>query len=187
MNSLSHGFSVKSAVAAADNLKIIISDGFMKGLDSLVVPDKNQFQHILRLLNTNVEGKTKVMFALTAIKGVGRRYSNIVCKKADVDLRKRAGELTNEELERIVTIIQNPTQFKIPNWFLNRQKDIVDGKYSQILANGLESKLREDLERLKKIRAHRGLRHYWGLRVRGQHTKTTGRRGRTVGVSKKKG
>jgi len=154
---------------------------------ALVVPDKNQFQHILRLLNTNVEGKTKVMFALTAIKGVGRRYSNLVCKKADIDLRKRAGELTNEELERIVTIIQNPTQFKIPNWFLNRQKDIVDGKYSQILANGLESKLREDLERLKKIRAHRGLRHYWGLRVRGQHTKTTGRRGRTVGVSKKKG
>jgi hypothetical protein len=35
-------------------------------------------------------------------------------------------------------------------------------------------------------RAHRGLRHYWGLRVKGQHTKTTGRRGKTVGVSKKK-
>ncbi|KAF0522005.1 40S ribosomal protein S18 [Gigaspora margarita] len=154
---------------------------------SLVVPDKNQFQHILRLLNTNVEGKNKVMFALTAIKGVGRRYANLVCKKADVDLNKRAGELTNEELERIVLIIQNPTQYKIPNWFLNRQKDIVDGKYSQVLANGLESKFREDLERLKKIRAHRGLRHFWGLRVRGQHTKTTGRRGRTVGVSKKKG
>jgi hypothetical protein len=34
--------------------------------------------------------------------------------------------------------------------------------------------LRDDLERLKKIRAHRGLRHFWGLRVRGQHTKTTG-------------
>lgn len=98
-----------------------------------------------------------------------------------------AGELTSEELERIVTIIQNPTQYKIPAWFLNRQRDIVDGKDSHILANGVDSKLREDLERLKKIRAHRGLRHYWGLRVRGQHTKTTGRRGRTVGVSKKKG
>lgn len=35
-------------------------------------------------------------------------------------------------------------------------------------------------------RAHRGIRHYFGLRVRGQHTKTTGRRGRQVGVSKKK-
>jgi len=98
-----------------------------------------------------------------------------------------AGELTSEELERIVTIIQNPTQYKIPTWFLNRQRDIVDGKDSQILANGVDSKLREDLERLKKIRSHRGLRHFWGLRVRGQHTKTTGRRGRTVGVSKKKG
>lgn len=92
----------------------------------------------------------------------------------------------NLQIERIVTIMQNPRQYKIPDWFLNRQKDHRDGKFSQILANQLEHKLREDLERLKKIRAHRGLRHYWGVRVRGQHTKTTGRRGRTVGVSKKK-
>ena len=56
----------------------------------------------------------------------------------------------------------------------------------QVIANGLDNKMREDMERMKKIRLHRGLRHYWGLRVRGQHTKTTGRRGRTVGVSKKK-
>jgi ribosomal protein S13 len=35
------------------------------------------------------------------------------------------------------------------------------------MANILDNKLREDLERLKKIRAHRGLRHYWGLRVSG--------------------
>lgn len=86
----------------------------------------------------------------------------------------RAGDLNSDELERIVTIIQNPTQFKIPTWFLNRQRDIIDGKNSQILSNAVDSKLRDDLERLKKIRAHRGLRHYWGLRVRGQHTKTTG-------------
>ncbi|KAF3925172.1 hypothetical protein ABW20_dc0102229 [Dactylellina cionopaga] len=154
---------------------------------SLVAAEKSNFQYILRLLNTNVDGKQKVMYAMTKIGGVGRRYSNLVCKKADIDLSKRAGELTIEELERIITIIQDPTAYKIPTWFLNRQRDIVDGKNSQILANGLQSKLREDLERLKKIRCHRGLRHYWGLRVRGQHTKTTGRRGRTVGVSKKKG
>ncbi|KAL1942634.1 hypothetical protein VTO73DRAFT_4874 [Trametes versicolor] len=155
---------------------------------SLVVPEAHiQFQHILRLLNTNVDGKRKIMYALTEIKGVGRRYANLVCKKADVDLNKRAGELNSDELERLVTIIQNPTQFKIPTWFLNRQRDIVDGKNSQILSNGVDSKLRDDLERLKKIRAHRGLRHFWGLRVRGQHTKTTGRRGKTVGVSKKRG
>jgi len=152
---------------------------------SLVVPEK--FQHILRVMNTNIDGRRKIMFAMTSIKGCGRRFSNIVCKKADVDMTKRAGELSEEEVERIVTIMNNPRQYKIPDWFLNRQKDIKDGKFSQVLANGLDNKMREDLERLKKIRAHRGLRHYWGLRVRGQHTKTTGRRGRTVGVSKKKG
>ena len=77
---------------------------------------------------------------------------------------------------------QNPRQYKIPDWFLNRQRDIKDGKtnqvmlsllealgtmqFVQVMANVLDNKLREDLERLKKIRAHRGLRHYWGLRVR---------------------
>uniref|UniRef100_A0A8B9RAS9 Small ribosomal subunit protein uS13 n=1 Tax=Astyanax mexicanus TaxID=7994 RepID=A0A8B9RAS9_ASTMX len=159
---------------------------------SLVIPEK--FQHILRVLNTNIDGRRKIAFAITAIKGVGRRYAHVVLRKADIDLNKRAGELTEDEVkkesfiqvERVVTIMQNPRQYKIPDWFLNRQKDIKDGKYSQVLANGLDNKLREDLERLKKIRAHRGLRHFWGLRVRGQHTKTTGRRGRTVGVSKKK-
>merc|ERR1712221_5714 len=129
----------------------------------------------------------KIMYAMTSIKGVGRRFSNICLKKADIDMNKRAGELSEEEVERLVTIMQNSRQYKIPDYFLNRKKDIEDGKFSQVLANGLDNKLREDLERLKKIRAHRGLRHYWGLRVRGQHTKTTGRRGRTVGVSKKKG
>jgi small subunit ribosomal protein S18e len=48
-----------------------------------------EFQHILRVLNTNIDGKQKIVFALTAIKGVGRRFANVVCKKADVDLNKR--------------------------------------------------------------------------------------------------
>lgn len=157
-----------------------------RGAQSTLVISSADFQHILRVLNTNIDGRQKVMFAMTRIRGVGRRFANVVLKKAEVSLEKRAGELTAEEVERIVTIIQNPRQFKIPDWFLNRKKDNKDGKFSQVCANNLDLKLREDLERLKKIRAHRGLRHYWGLRVRGQHTKTTGRKGRTVGVSKKK-
>merc|ERR1712189_90016 len=111
--------------------------------------------------NTNIDGKTKIMYAMTSIKGVGRRFASIVLKKADIDATKRAGELSDEEVERVITIMQNPRQYKIPDWFLNRQKDIKDGKFTQVLANNWESKLREDLERLKKIKAHRGLRHYW--------------------------
>ncbi|KAJ1720086.1 ribosomal 40S subunit protein S18B [Coemansia erecta] len=153
---------------------------------SLVVTPKDQFQPMLRLLNTNVDGNINIMYALTKIKGVGRRYSNIVLKKADVDISKRAGELTPDELERVMDIIQNPLQYKIPAWFLNHQRDHTDGSTTQLVANNVDIQLRNDLERLKKIRSNRGIRHYWGLRVRGQHTKTTGRRGRTVGVTKKK-
>jgi len=46
---------------------------------SLVLPAN--FQHILRVMNTNIDGKRNVMFAITAIKGIGRRYANLVLKK----------------------------------------------------------------------------------------------------------
>ncbi|GER55300.1 40S ribosomal protein S18 [Striga asiatica] len=157
-----------------------------KHSDAQSLVANEDFQHILRVQNTNVDGKQKIMFALTSIKGIGRRFANIVCKKADVDMNKRAGELSSAEIDSLMVIVANPRQFKIPDWFLNRKKDYKDGKYSQVTSNALDMKLRDDLERLKKIRNHRGLRHYWGLRVRGQHTKTTGRRGKTVGVSKKR-
>lgn len=153
-------------------------------MGSLMITE--DFQHILRVLNTNVDGKDKIMYALTKIKGIGRRFANIVCKKAEVDMEKRAGELSAQELEALMVIISNPRQFRIPDWFLNRKKDHKDGRFSQVVSNQIDGKLRDDLERLKKIRAHRGLRHYWGLRVRGQHTKTCGRRGKTVGVGGKK-
>ncbi|KAE8668482.1 hypothetical protein F3Y22_tig00112305pilonHSYRG00053 [Hibiscus syriacus] len=60
------------------------------------------FQHILRVLNTNVDGKKKNMFAMTSIKGIGRRFANFVCKKADVDMSKSTcvekGTLLSEKL-----------------------------------------------------------------------------------------
>lgn len=48
-----------------------------------------EFTHILRVQNTNVDGKRKVMFALNSIKGIGRRFSNLVLKIAQIDLNKR--------------------------------------------------------------------------------------------------
>ena len=61
----------------------------VKSKMSIVIPEATQFQHIIRLLNTNIDGKRKIMYAMTDIKGVGRRFSNIVLKKADVDITKR--------------------------------------------------------------------------------------------------
>ena len=57
-------------------------------LQSLVM-NSSDFTHILRVLSTNVDGKQKVSFAMTAIKGVGRRFADVCCKKADIDVQKR--------------------------------------------------------------------------------------------------
>merc|ERR1712047_98960 len=139
---------------------------------------------VINLLNRQL--LIKWPHSLTVVKGIGHAYALLVCKKADIRPSKKAGELTEREIEQMTLVINNPLEYKIPHFYLNRRRDIKDGKSGQLISNNLDNKLREDLERMKKIRCHRGLRHYWGLRVRGQHTKTTGRRGRTVGVSKKK-
>ncbi|GAA0186104.1 ribosomal protein [Lithospermum erythrorhizon] len=80
------------------------------------------------------------MFAMTSIKGIGRPFANIVCKKADVDMNKLAGELSAVEIDNIMTIVSNPRQFNIPDWFLQRQKDYKDGKNSQVISNALDMK-----------------------------------------------
>ena len=77
-------------------------------------------------------------------------------------------------------------EYGIPKWFLNRQRCIRDGTWSQSYSNAVDTKLREDKERMKKVRKHRGLRHFWGLKVKGQHSKSTGRTGKTLGVTRKK-
>jgi small subunit ribosomal protein S18e len=126
------------------------------------------------------------MFAITAIRGLGRRFANLVCKKCDIDMNKRAGELTTDEVNKIVAVISNPIQYRIPAWMLNRQRDTKTGTTSQKYSNLLDSNMREDLERMKKMRLHRGLRHYWGIRVRGQHTKTSRRREGVEGEHRKR-
>merc|ERR1711908_106432 len=151
-----------------------------------LICSEDNFQHILRVSNTNVNGRDNVRIAMTKIRGIGRRYSDVCLKRAGIPDKTRAGEMAEDQINAFLTIVQNPRDFKIPDWFLNRQRDFKDGKTGQIISSQLDTKMRDDLERLKKIRNHRGLRHYWGLTVRGQHTKTTGRRGKTMGVAKKK-
>ena len=153
---------------------------------TLQVIDDEQYTHILRIQNTNVKGHVKAAFALKGIKGIGRRFANIVLKVAGIDLDKRAGQITEAEIDHINDILARPTQHGIPKWMLNRQHCPRDGTWSQMVSSGVDTKYREDLEKLKKIKQHKGLRHFWGLKVRGQRTYATGRRGRTLGVIKKK-
>lgn len=125
-------------------------------------------------------------YALTAIKGIGQRFGYLICRILGFDLHMKAGQCSEEQKEKLKDIIQNPTNYGVPRWFLNRQRDETEGKDMQLTSTIVDTYLRQDLERWKKIRSNRGLRHYWRIRVRGQKTCSTGRRGATMGVVKKK-
>ena len=91
---------------------------FRFAMSALVEPEK--FQHILRLFNTNIDGKDKISHALTVVRGIGHAYALLVCKKADIHPCKKAGELTEREIEQMTLVINNPLEYKIPHFFLNR-------------------------------------------------------------------
>ena len=152
---------------------------------SLVYTNTDEFKHIIRVMNTNLDGRRKVPYALSSIRGVGLRFSFLVCKLAKVDLTARAGSVDDSVWTKIADIIADPGAHGVPTWFLNRQKDYKSGENMHVSSNGLDSKIRDDLERMKKCRQHRGLRHHWLLKVRGQVTKNNGRRGVTIGVVRK--
>lgn len=63
-----------------------------------------------------------------------------------------AGELSNDEIDKLVAVISNPLQYDIPKWYLNRQNDINTGVFKQVVSNNLATNLREDINRLKKMR-----------------------------------
>lgn len=145
----------------------------------------SKIQHIIRMFNTNIDGTKPVALALTGIKGIGRRYADALLKRSNIGLAKRAGELSDEELERINEIIQNPTG-KIPTYMNNHQFDANDGTTTQLVANNLDANYRLLLERGKKIRNVKVMRILKGLKVRGQRTQSNGRHGGAMGVSRKK-
>ncbi len=145
-----------------------------------------EYNHQLRIAGADCRGDWLVAHALTKIKGVGYRLSELICEKADLDPEMRCGFLTEEEIQLIEDILSNCPAFGIPSWMLNRQKDVETGENFHIISSDLIDTLRLDIEREKKTRSYRGIRHYLGLPVRGQRTKTSGRGGATIGVSKKK-
>lgn len=145
-----------------------------------------EFSHIVRIAGTDVRGDYLLPFALTKIRGVGSRLSRMIIKSAELSSDIRIGFLTEEEVNRIEDVLQNPSEFGIPNFFLNRTRDPVSGDDNHVVGQELAISLKNDLDRMKKTQSIKGIRHQLGLTVRGQRTRTSGRGGRTIGVSRKK-
>lgn len=136
-------------------------------------------------MGTDMEGTLKTVYALTAIKGINLSLSNAILKKAGVNPDLRVGFLTEMDINKIEGVIREPARYSLPSWLFNRRKDTETGKDSHLLTSDLLLKTKTDIDKAKEIRSWRGYRHAYGLKVRGQHTKTTGRAGKALGVKKK--
>ncbi|MBW2980218.1 30S ribosomal protein S13 [Candidatus Woesearchaeota archaeon] len=154
------------------------------------MPEEKDFKHLVRIANTDLDGNRAVLQALRKIKGVNFMFSNAVCNILGIDHAKKAGNLTDDEIKKLSDIIENPLKSNIPEWLANRRKDMADGTSKHLLSGDLRFQQENDIKILRKIRCYRGMRHSYGLPVRGQRTKSNFRKNKgsvSLGVKKKSG
>ena len=144
-----------------------------------------EFRHRLRIIDTDVDGTLKVSYALAKIKGVGPSLADAMLRKTGIGSDKRAGFLTEAEIDRLEELIKDPAKGGLPSWLFNRRKEQETGKDTHLISSDLVLRTKMDIDKMKEIKSWRGYRHAYGLKVRGQRTKTTGRAGKALGVKKK--
>ncbi|MGD1836014.1 MAG: 30S ribosomal protein S13 [Nitrososphaeraceae archaeon] len=142
------------------------------------------YKHIVRIAGKDIEGYKKIIVALRHVKGIGYNFAQILLQKLNINPYLRVGLLTDKEVNDIENAIKDPVKIGIPNFYFNRRKDIETGSDIHLLTSDLDFTISNDIEREKTIMSWKGYRHMFGLRVRGQRTRTTGRRASAVGVRK---
>ncbi|MDP3975077.1 MAG: 30S ribosomal protein S13 [Candidatus Jorgensenbacteria bacterium] len=123
----------------------------------------------MRVAGVNIPDEKKIMIALTYLYGIGRTRAKQIAEAAKIAPEKRAKELTLEEVNRIQSAIEKTVK--------------IEGELRQVV--------KQNIARLKDVKAYRGIRHLRRLPVRGQRTKTNSRtiRGnvrKTAGSGKRK-
>ncbi len=146
--------------------------------------DEN-FNYIIRVVNTDINGESNIVQGLTQIKGIGRHMATFIADTAGVDRKLKFGNLPETEIEKLKEVLENIDEYA-PSWMLNYRKDVYTGEDTHLISTDVTSRLRDDINMMKMIRSYRGVRHEYGLKVRGQRTSSNGRKGLALGVSKRK-
>ena len=106
-----------------------------------------------RIFGVDIPREKKIEFALRYLYGVGKSNSKKILAEAQVDLNKRAKDLTEKEISTITSVIQKNMK--------------VEGD--------LRREVQMNIKRLMDVRCYRGTRHLKGLPVRGQRSRTNAR------------
>jgi small subunit ribosomal protein S13 len=143
-----------------------------------------EFKHLVRIGGKDLDGSKKLVVAISDLKGVGYNFANTLVNTLGLDPKVRLGTLNDEQIHGIEKAVQDSNGTSFPRWHYNRRKDPNTGETKQLLGSDLDFIVKGDIESERNIQSWKGIRHGLGLKVRGQRTRTTGRKGRTVGVRK---
>jgi len=108
---------------------------------------------VARIAGVDLPRNKRSEIGLTYIYGIGRTTSQKILAKAGIDLNKKIGDLSDDEVSKIRTIIQSDYKTE----------------------GAMRSEMQMNIKRLMDIGSYRGLRHRKGLPVRGQRTRTNSR------------
>jgi small subunit ribosomal protein S13 len=143
-----------------------------------------EYRHIVRIAGKDVPGAKKMIIGVSQVRGMGYNFAKAILDVLKIDQNSNIGFLTESQVEQIEKVMRDPSSISIPSWFLNRRKDMDSGENLHLITSDIEFNVRNDIEREKNTNSWRGFRHTYGLKVRGQSTRTTGRKGGAVGVRK---
>ena len=120
-----------------------------------------------RISGVDIPPDKPIWISLTYIYGIGRSNSRVILREAGIDPQRRAKELSEEELAKIIGIIERDY--------------LVEGSLRRIMT--------QNIARLRDIGSYRGSRHRRSLPVRGQRTRSNARtrKGPRKTVAGKKG
>ncbi|VVB77309.1 30S ribosomal protein S13 [uncultured archaeon] len=151
---------------------------------------KKEETSIVRIAGRDINGNFKIATALLRIKGINQNLASAIEllaeRKFGIERTAKIGALSEQKLAEIEQIIKDPAKFGVPMYMLNRRKDLATGKDLHMVGTDLIVQTRQDIEEMIKQQTWVGFRHQYGQKVRGQRTRSTGRTGATVGVTKKK-
>ena len=125
-----------------------------------------------------------MLIGLRQIKGIGYMFANAMLQVLKINPHQKVGNLSAEQISSIEKIIENPKNANFPIWFLNRRQDMQTGEDMHLVTSDIAFNIRNDVERENALFSWRGYRHMYGLKVRGQRTRCSGRKGGAVGVAK---
>jgi len=174
-------------LGASEGLQVIFADflGFLLGKTIMA---EQEFRHIVRIVNTDLDGNKPILHALRKIKGVSFMYANMACSLSGINKTAKTGYLNDAQVGKLDETLRNPVKFGAPIWILNRRKDVETGEDSHLMLGDLDFTKSNDIKRLQMIRSRRGMRHAAKLPLRGQRTRSNFRKnkGKVQGIGKKK-